>query len=802
MNSKNDFYRANAIRVLSRILDPSMASQLDRYLKTAVVDKSPFVASSALICGMQLMVNAPEVAKRWVNEVTESVSSKHNMVQFHALALLYELKRTDRLALHKVVMNLTKSFMKSTMAECLLIRISARVLKSERGEAVMEKRLMDYLDGCLRHKSEMVMFEAAKAMCELAAVDEAGSGGTTVFGYDMIPAITVHQIFLNSPTPVIRFASIRQLNKLAQQRAHLVARCNADMEPLLADQNRSIATLALTTLLKTGHESSVDRLVKQITSFMTEISDTFKIEVVRAVKQLALTYPNKHKVLMSFLSSNLREEGSAEFKQDIVEALILLVREIPQAKETGLLHLCEFIEDCEYPALCTMILSFLGEHAPATSSPAKFVRFIYNRLILENALVRAAGVDALAKIAFKCPALKRDILVLLESCTTDNDDEVRDRTNVYVEMLERSLEEEGAGAADQQDQLLAGSLDFSVDGLCEILQAHMKANKDAPFDPSVVPSEEAWEAQRLASVSAAAASTKEEGGAAKAAAGPASAGPAASRPSAAVEIVSKVEPLVAAAGISSLGALQHTSRPQQLTESEAEYTVQATKHMFESCIVVDFQITNTLNDQLLENVEVRLGSVDASTWEVVGCVPAESLPFDKPGSAYMLLKKLSDTSGVGAVQGTFSCSLAYTIKEAGDDLGYPDEYPVENLTLTTGDYVSARGLRPGDFKTQWDALGTQGVETAGNFSLSGMKTLEQAVKGLTTKLAMAPCEDSAKVEAGASRHTLLLSGTFAGGVQVLARCVVGMHPQHGCLLKLAVRSRNDQICAVIVGAVE
>jgi len=36
------------------------------------------------------------------------------------------------------------------------------------------------------------------------------------------------------------------------------------MEALLADPNRSIGTLAITTLLKTGEEASVDRLMKQV----------------------------------------------------------------------------------------------------------------------------------------------------------------------------------------------------------------------------------------------------------------------------------------------------------------------------------------------------------------------------------------------------------------------------------------------------------------------------------------------------------------------------------------------------------
>ncbi|CAK0799368.1 unnamed protein product, partial [Prorocentrum cordatum] len=110
----------------------------------------------------------------------------------------------------------------------------------------------------------------------------------------------------------------------------MAARCNVDMETLLSDPNRNTATLALTTLLKTGHESNVESLVKQITTFMSDISDVFKIEVVAAVKGLCLKYPSKYKTLMSFLSTNLREDGSADFKKDLVDALLLIISKAPR----------------------------------------------------------------------------------------------------------------------------------------------------------------------------------------------------------------------------------------------------------------------------------------------------------------------------------------------------------------------------------------------------------------------------------------------------------------------------------------
>ena len=58
---------------------------------------------------------------------------------------------------------------------------------------------------------------------------------------------------------------------------------------------------------------------------------------------------------MNFLSNILREEGGFEYKKAIVDSIVILIRDIPDAKESGLLHLCGFIEDCEFTYLSTQV---------------------------------------------------------------------------------------------------------------------------------------------------------------------------------------------------------------------------------------------------------------------------------------------------------------------------------------------------------------------------------------------------------------------------------------------------------------
>lgn len=58
---------------------------------------------------------------------------------------------------------------------------------------------------------------------------------------------------------------------------------------------------------------------------------------------------------MTFLAHMVREEGGYEYKKAIVDAFLSLIRKIDGAKDAGLLHLAEFIEDCEFTYLSTQV---------------------------------------------------------------------------------------------------------------------------------------------------------------------------------------------------------------------------------------------------------------------------------------------------------------------------------------------------------------------------------------------------------------------------------------------------------------
>lgn len=230
MNSNNELFKANALRVLARVVDSQLLLQIERYLKQAIVDKSPAVASSALLGGMHLLAANPEVIRRWASEIQEGTNSRHPMVQFHALSLLHATRASDRQAVTKLVTNMVRSGAKSPLAHALLVRYVAQVIAESSPES---RPFYDFLEGCLRNKAEVVIFEAAKAIVSMRDVALR----------ELQPAITVLQLFLSSSKPVMRFAALRILNRVAQTYPLAVANVNIDLETLISDPNRSIATL-------------------------------------------------------------------------------------------------------------------------------------------------------------------------------------------------------------------------------------------------------------------------------------------------------------------------------------------------------------------------------------------------------------------------------------------------------------------------------------------------------------------------------------------------------------------------------
>ena len=147
-----------------------MMQSIERFFKTAIVDRNPSISSAALVSSYHLFPVAKDVIKRWVNEAQEAVNAKSSsssfftsggssylgfsgsaptnpgyqavpstsfITQYHALGLLYSIRQQDRMAVTKMIQQLgggksgAGTTLRNPMALCMLIRYAAKVLDED-----------------------------------------------------------------------------------------------------------------------------------------------------------------------------------------------------------------------------------------------------------------------------------------------------------------------------------------------------------------------------------------------------------------------------------------------------------------------------------------------------------------------------------------------------------------------------------------------------------------------------------------------------------------------------------------------
>lgn len=789
-SSADAIYKPNAIRALVRIIDSSTLPSIERLMRSAITDKHASVITAALVSSYHLTALSQDVVRRWASETQEALQKHSNdnfkyitasngativasrMFQYHAIGLLYKLRSHDKVALMRLIQHVTSkdSPLENRNALLMVVKIMAKLMDED---PKLVEPLTTILTSFLKGQSDMVGLEAAKTILNInpplnhSVIDSALERVTACLG---------------SPRTVEKFAAVRILNKYALEHPGIASRCNSQLEGLIGDSSRAIATYAITILLKTGNEHNVDTLVSKITSFMNEISDEFKIIVMDAIRNLALKFPNKHQNLLAFLAGGLRDDGGLPYKTTVVEALFDMIRNIPAAKDAALGHLAELVEDCEFPELCVRILHILGAEGPTTSHPTKYIRYIYNRVVLENAVIRAAAVVALSKFALvDDPKVHKSIKVLLTRCLDDVSDEVRDRAALALRFIELDTEE--------ATEYIAPKAVYSVsqfeNALTQYLSSGDKSVFLQPFDVSIIARVSIDEARSelleqrtqvlLGDTPKAATEAAEEKQRLKS------------------QIINDKTAEYAAAiaaipDFQSYGPLLKSSESIALTESEMEYVVTAVKHVFRQHIVVQYNVTNTFNGCVLENVQVDIPECP----DVEFVIPIETLVADTTGTVYVSITRPEEY-----VVDSYYNVLKFVYKEVDpstnepQDEGFDDEYNLENLDITAGDYLIP--TYAGNFAHLWDELSHEAVSTyqlGFDFGTAGGATY------CVNRLSMMPIDGTSKVESTAS-HTLKLFAKTIDGQKVAAQIKLVYSSKNGLAAKIVVHGENQSIAELV-----
>ncbi|PVU93856.1 hypothetical protein BB561_002987 [Smittium simulii] len=797
----DEMYRGKALRALCKITDPSMLPGIERFIKSAITDKNQAISSSALVSSFHLYGIARDIVRRWSSEVQEVASGKSStagfsffgssnsssvssassgIIQYHSLGMLYLLKQGDRMSIAKIIQNFSGntrggSRIENPFAHVLLIRYAVKVMGTDPS---MHDSLYSLLEEWVRYRSEIVSLEAARAIVELE----------TPPVKLITSAVSSLQSSLSSQKAVVRFSAIRTLDALSLKKPESVQPCNMDIESLVSDSCRSVSTLAITTLLKTGNEASVDRLMKLMEGFMSEISDEFRTIVAEAVGNLCIKFPQKHTAFLSFLSGALRNEGGFEFKQSIVNSIFGLVKSVKECRESALAHLCEFIEDCEFSRLSVQILHFLGTEGPATLMPSIYIRHIYNRVVLENAQVRAAAVLSLAKFGASPQAdgkLRSSIIVLLRRCLDDHDDEVRDRAVWALKFIEddskitRYIRDDSTYILQNFESKL---VDYIYDPTNNFI---------APVSIASIP-KISREQDSVANVYIKSQISLETSTFAN---------------SPKIGIDSRAHQAGTVNSHISINDINAVNLLKSIPEFEPYVCY---KHVYEKYVVFQFECTNTISESILEEVYVDMLSNDGLDMLLIpyNVIAISELVYNTPSFAYVSYQRADNET---IANGSFECILKFKSFECdpstsekldAEDTGFVDEYLLEPIELNEADYMLASFIP--EWKSLWNDLGDnsngENNEIISSFQLPHFTDLKSCVENLVVALGMF-ANDTSLNPTNKVAHQAVFMGLFEAKIKVIVRARMTFDQNTGVTLELCVRSEDPRVSNIVVSSI-
>lgn len=747
INGDNETNKCNAIRTLRKISDATMIGTMERYLRQAVVDRNNNVVSAAIVTGIHMAHVVPDTVKGWADQVNEALKNRGSKAQYHALALLHKLRKNDRMSVLRLVQQAQSGSIRSPLATCLLIRMCAEPLQEDFQNNLDLYRWLT--TNQLNHPTDTVVLEAAQLICSLR----------NVTAKEVAPAVLSLSPFLGSHKPTIRYMCISLLNKVSAQHPTAVAPISSEIEALVTDHNRSISTLAITTMLKIGNEFSIDRLLRQLTGpMMSDMSDESRSVVIDSMRVIAGKYPSKYPIILDFLLTALRTDGSNDLagKNSVIETVVYISQSNPAAKETVLTALAKFIDDCEYTSLIKRVLCLIGEEGPTSANPKQFIRYICNHVSLESPIVRAVAVTTLAKFAAQVPDLRPSITVLLKRAMSDPDDEVRDRAVFYY-------------------RLYSTANPSAISHLVtDVTTAVNKDREKVVQKPAIV--RELEEAAPAAAAEAASRVQTVGGGVAQI-----------SGPSATVlalrDKLKRIEQLKA------LGEPCRTTDPVPLTEPDNEYVVSVAKHLYPDHAVLQFKIQSTM-----ENVTMHNFNILADTDDVEGAVPTYAIPVPiiPPGEtayAYVVLQYEENAFPMGLVR----CGCSFAMQEEGDDIGDAEEYPLDEFAINACDYIHPVDLGgPDRYESQFIALKDE--ETVDTYSLRTMKNLTVAAHAVIDFFGM-HIEGGKPEKITTKSHVVNMSGVLANRNKdlVMVSAKVFIAADNTVALQLTQRGATSEI---------
>ena len=793
LNNNDELIKPNCFRLLGQITDASSLNVVERLLKVAISNDNPEVASSALACTLFMCLKGFGVAKTWVNEISEKLNSslgEENLLTFHTLLLLKEVKKNDKLFLIKIFSKIAESSSsKSQFAICQLIRFLTELLMKGDLEKSNKTTFFSFLERCLYNIEESIRIEAARSIMQLNNCKSTLKKATIAVLCDLI----------SSSNKIVKFAALKTLDKYIDKYAQNIAvDIFLEMEKIIEDNNTnsSIKSYAFSIFLKISKGLSDYRLEKMFKTFIEQypkFKEDFKKKLVIISKNISRENPTKNKLYFNFFSSLFKLEAGAQTKLEILEAIIWFIYNDNDLKLQTLFFLAESIFDCQYDVLKIRILNLIGKECELVNNKSKLVRLIYNQIILESPMVRASAISALGEIGLKEKNLRDIIISLIEKCLNDDDNEVRERAFMYSKALNAVKEDK-----KEENQLVnfvfpkkvknPSAIDELNINLIQLVlnseKENLLKNKDIGnellniLNDNEKISEIVKKSKTIENKKDDKKKKKEENE---------------TKPE---DAFSKV-----------YGPPRIYTPYKKLTDETAEYLTKYRKIVYDKIVVIDFEIKNTIEFQTINNISIDVDNLQSEGFDFdkAEIIPIKSLKTNESGHLLFKLLKEKDETYSNC---SFNCTLKFDLQEL-DVKGNPhgiaikETYKLEKIVeVSYADYyIKNPKVNIDNFQEFWKQAEKSDYEKGEEKMGLPYSNIKSAVENFSEIIGLEPLNNIDTIDPSVKKYEFAYAYKNYFDNLLFIKFQVIFNDKNKCLSHVVILSQDASVPEMIVNKI-
>ena len=805
LNGDDDLIKPNCFRLLGQITDASSVNVVERLLKEAINNENHEVASSALCCTLFMSLKGFGIAKSWINEISEKLNSslsEENLLTFHTLLLLKEIKKNDKLFLIKIFSRIAETSgsrsHRSQFAICQLIRYVTDLLLKADLEESTKKTFHIFLQMSLYRLEESIKIEAARSIMIIPNISASIRQETIATLCELI----------SSSNKIVRFAALKTLDKHIDGFAQNVAvDIFLELEKIIEDSgtNSSIKSYAFSIFLKISKGLSDYRLEKMFKTFIeqyTKFKEDFKKKLINISKNISRENPTKNKLYYDFFCSVFKLDAGPQTKLEILDALIWFIYNDKDLKLQTIFFLAESLFECQYDVLKIRIINLLGKECELVNNKSKLVRYIYNQLLLEFPAVRASAISALGEIGFKENNLRDIIISLIENCLNDDDNEVRERAFMISKALKAVKDKK---KEDQQlinfvfpqkvknpspveelnidlIQLVLNSEKENLlksDDICQelvsILNDTEKISEILIKDKEELKKKEKKEKKRLGLD---------------------------------VSERKKSEDDYATTMFTKIYGPPKVITPyKKLTDQSAEYLTKYRKIVHDKIVVMDFEITNTIEFQIINDVSLDMQMLNYEGFDLdkTEIIPIKSLKTNESGHLYFKLLKNKDLIYSNC---SFNCTLKFDLQEL-DVKGNPHGIPVKEtykldkpVEVCYADYyIKNSKVNLENFAEFWKQAEKSGYEKAVEKMVLNYNNGKNAGKIFSETIGFEPLNDLEKIDNSAKKFEFAYAYKNYFENLIFIKFTVIFNAQNECFGQIIILSQDASVPEMILSKI-